>query len=444
MEKITQYDKIIVGPFENETDFLKVRNVMDAHGVFLGKFSGAQPDWTPGGVRISNMAANWAHGFGWYNQDFYKRDHSYVSAKEFLDMFQVPLEHEGYEGSYEYSDGCWHGKIINTDDLVTYESSSLVGLECEFIAAVKNYIETLKELKEKNMKELKWKVELDQLMPSFGYYVTDGAGNYLIEDVANGGCRVVNKIDLRSESTSDVYFEHKHEAEEFIEDMIEECPELMYKRKPVIFLEDELVDNIVQKLYQFVDVIVEELMENAIVFSRHDVLKSLRQIFGPQYELAYSDWKELITESIAAFCPVYDYESEYDHGHIVYSPIELDEDDCAQDVPDTTTSDSADTTIGIKDGSDVKDNTAPNVDRKRATLSAEFIRQAGGYPGAKMDILVCPGKIFVAEDPDVNEDDRLRSGAPNILLHTSLKVDCNCNLRLSKYMFDLSGLPMPS
>lgn len=441
MEKITQHDKIIVGPITNETDILKIKNVMEAHGVFLGKFAGAGPNWVPGGVRIAQLGANWAHSYGWYNQDFYKRDHSYVSPNEFLEMFQVPFTHEGYEGSYEYSDGCWNGKIVNTDDLVTYESSTLVRLEHEFVAAVNNYIETLKELKEKNMKELKWKVELEDSQPTLGYCIVDGNGNYLIKDGATN-CRVVGAVNLGGEYHSNIYFEHKHEAEEFIEDMIEECPEKMFKRKPVIFLEDEHVDSIVMKLYAIVDVIVEELMENAIVFTRHDVLKSLRQIYGPQCELAYSDWKDIITEAITAFCPVYDYESEYDHGHIVYSPIELADED-AQDAPDTTTADSANTTTIAADTTPA-DTSVPKVDKKRATLTADFIRRAGGYPGAKMDIIVCPGKIYVCEDADDNEDDRIKDGAPQILLHTSLKVDCNCNLRLSKYMFDLSGLPMPS
>lgn len=53
-----------------------------------------------------------------------------------------------YLGSVEFSpeDDCWHGHILNTTDLITYEADTLELLPEQFCRAVKDWIETGKEL----------------------------------------------------------------------------------------------------------------------------------------------------------------------------------------------------------------------------------------------------------------------------------------------------------
>jgi predicted HicB family RNase H-like nuclease len=52
------------------------------------------------------------------------------------------FSHRGYTGSVEYSDadGVYHGKILNTPDLVTYEAETPSKLKIEFEDAVDDYI----------------------------------------------------------------------------------------------------------------------------------------------------------------------------------------------------------------------------------------------------------------------------------------------------------------
>ncbi len=58
------------------------------------------------------------------------------------------LKHKGYMGSVEFNseDSVLHGKIIGINDLVTYEGSSVDGLQQAFIDAVEDYLDTCKEL----------------------------------------------------------------------------------------------------------------------------------------------------------------------------------------------------------------------------------------------------------------------------------------------------------
>ena len=55
------------------------------------------------------------------------------------------LESRGYKGSVNYSvdDGCWHGKIVDISDLVTYEADSYEELVEEFKDAVLEYMDDL-------------------------------------------------------------------------------------------------------------------------------------------------------------------------------------------------------------------------------------------------------------------------------------------------------------
>ncbi|RCS26158.1 antitoxin HicB [Polaribacter sp. WD7] len=55
------------------------------------------------------------------------------------------LEYRGFNGSIEYSksDNIFFGKVKNTDDLISYESTNKESLEKEFQIAVDSYIETV-------------------------------------------------------------------------------------------------------------------------------------------------------------------------------------------------------------------------------------------------------------------------------------------------------------
>ena len=57
-------------------------------------------------------------------------------------------KYKGFSGSVEVSidDSCLHGKVECINDLVTYESQTVDGLQQEFEAAIDDYIQTCKEL----------------------------------------------------------------------------------------------------------------------------------------------------------------------------------------------------------------------------------------------------------------------------------------------------------
>lgn len=58
------------------------------------------------------------------------------------------MKYKDYLGSAEIShkDGCLHGKILFIDDLVTYESETVIGLREEFEVAVNDYLETCEQV----------------------------------------------------------------------------------------------------------------------------------------------------------------------------------------------------------------------------------------------------------------------------------------------------------
>ena len=62
-------------------------------------------------------------------------------------MRSLMLTHKGYSGYALQSDAdeCWHGQILSTTDLITYESEFYAGIKASFVRAVEDYIETLKE-----------------------------------------------------------------------------------------------------------------------------------------------------------------------------------------------------------------------------------------------------------------------------------------------------------
>lgn len=59
-------------------------------------------------------------------------------------------EYKGYYGSINYDDEdkIYHGKIINTNDLITYHSDTLAELYKSFTEAVDDYIEFKVEIEE--------------------------------------------------------------------------------------------------------------------------------------------------------------------------------------------------------------------------------------------------------------------------------------------------------
>jgi predicted HicB family RNase H-like nuclease len=67
------------------------------------------------------------------------------------------VEYKGYLGRIEFSaeDKIFHGKLEFINDLVTFESTSVEGLENEFKIAVDDYLETCKKLNIKPQKSFK-------------------------------------------------------------------------------------------------------------------------------------------------------------------------------------------------------------------------------------------------------------------------------------------------
>jgi len=58
------------------------------------------------------------------------------------DFSMSTLEYKGHKGTINFSaeDNCFHGKLLDVNDLVTYEASDAEMLEEEFRLAVNEYI----------------------------------------------------------------------------------------------------------------------------------------------------------------------------------------------------------------------------------------------------------------------------------------------------------------
>jgi predicted HicB family RNase H-like nuclease len=67
------------------------------------------------------------------------------------------LKYEDYFGIVEYSaaDRCFHGKIEFINDLVTFEATTVEGIETEFVNAVRDYIETCRNIGKEPQKTFK-------------------------------------------------------------------------------------------------------------------------------------------------------------------------------------------------------------------------------------------------------------------------------------------------
>lgn len=68
------------------------------------------------------------------------KSYRYKSAKLFRALKNY-LTYKSYKGSIEYSDAdsVWYGKILDLNDLVSYEASSREDLQKAFVDAVQNY-----------------------------------------------------------------------------------------------------------------------------------------------------------------------------------------------------------------------------------------------------------------------------------------------------------------
>lgn len=453
MNKIDRSTHLIVRPFRNETEWLKVRNVLTAHDVYLNRLNYVH---LPAAIRLCHNTLNYSSDARYYD-DAWFNPYEKITPEEFLERYQTPYEHRGYKGSYEYStdDRCWFGWIEGEEDLVTYESESLIGLEHQFVAAVNNYIQTLEELKEKekNMKELKWQIVYDPEPFSRGYCITTQDETQFLADDGS----VVTLDEFPNRGASELFWAHKNEAEEFIEEMCDSNPNIMYVVKvDPVFDADVIQELTVTSVVALIESVVEQFMKEERTFTRHDVCKGIRQVVGPDVKIEYDEWKELIVEVIETSISLYDYSRQQNNGRFEYfydPTVEDEEDDVTTD---TVTIDSAQTvttgipagtvaavTTGSRDYSDTiytPDLDAPSKDVTRHTLTAEQIRNAGGKPGDILHVMVTKGNITFDIDEKVILAEWKKMGSPQILHQSSFKVDKNCNVRLSKYIFDLADM----
>jgi len=440
MRKITKGDKFIIGPIENYNSLIQIKSILIDHNM---DFMSLIPENSlPISIRICDNTIYYVRKHWLYEERYniLNSKYTFLSDEEFLYMFQVFYEHKGLKGTHErsYYDRIWHGKILDIDDLVTYESDDLIGLEFRFMEAVDDYLETRRKLKERkmNMKELRWEI------------ISDRKGKYVLYDgktdeymFSSGKIKQFYTI----EESKDVW-NTSVEAAEFLETLCENEPELAYRRSNETFLSIDVVSEIVgEQIVFLIESIVERIMEDEMSFTRHDVLKSLRQVIGPEVEVSYKDWKDLIVEIIELNMVMFDFSRDFKNGRFEYfydPEVEGPEVDEESEVKETITVDSAaeqrmqSPTVSINE----IDTSEPKVVKNRHTVSAETVRAAGGYPGDTMHIIVCYKHIIINYDTSDAAKEWANFGRPTILLNSTLKVDKNGNVRISKYMFDLADL----
>lgn len=282
-------------------------------------------------------------------------------------------------------------------------------------------------------KELIWKVTFDELIRK--YYITNADSTKII---AKDG-KIYMAAEVTSKWVDDVYFMLESRANDFIKWLCDNTPDIMYYNKAEPFVSTEIANEIITSyMDSFVANIVDALMDNEITFTRHDVLKTIRQLVGPNVIMEYSDWKDVIIEILDDKIEEYGYKVEYTiNGHFVYSlapEIEDEDDEEEEDTPTTVTKDSANPSTIITAAPD------PKRVENRHTFTAKQVRKCGGFPGATMHIVICKGRFFISAEIKDNVSDWLAAGRPSIIMNARRKVDKNCNLRLSKYMFDLAEI----
>jgi len=72
------------------------------------------------------------------------------------------LEHKGYVGHVEYDDEAeiFHGEIINTRDVITFQGQSVAELQTAFVDSIEDYLEYCAERGEKPEKPFSGKFML--------------------------------------------------------------------------------------------------------------------------------------------------------------------------------------------------------------------------------------------------------------------------------------------
>lgn len=304
------------------------------------------------------------------------------------------------------------------------------------------------------MKELRWKIKMEKSFPSPVYCIVDNLGCYLIKHGPDS-CRIVSAANIITESNIDVYFKYYTEASDFLEEMYEYIPSIKYVNKSeAIFSNEVVTDLICESVYALVELVIEVFMKDETTFTRHDVCRGIRQVLGPSIEIKYDEWKDVIIQSIEGIIDLYGYSRRLANDRYEYFfagfDDEIDDDEiCDEDedddditvvknvAPSTTTIPSAPSTSSIYNTSNPPSQPSTLT---RHTISAESIRKINGKPGDIVHILVCKGIIIYHTDINEARNEWRQRGRPTILHHTTLKVDKNYNVRLSKYIFDLADM----
>jgi len=444
MQKIYKSDRMIIGPIESIGDKVLIVSILEAYGIT--NLTGL-PMSTPFTIRKLGNAVNWAQTHSYYTSGPVNGLYdTYVmySSSEFIDKFRIMLEYNGYKGTHEQmSDGSWWGKVLNIKDVVEYKANSLTDLIVQFNIAVDEYedeinkiLEVVEDQKQKddaNMKkELRWEV----------IAVTNGFALFDYKtDTYIGSLRAISKTMWTKD-----HFDTIAEAQEFLEDLCENYPDLAFVEiEEDAFLSNETFEAILSDQADFLaESIVEYFMENEESFTRHDIVKGVRQMAGPDVEIGYEEWKPLIIDVIDENLSLYDYSASFESGRFLFSYDPQEEEEEVDEKSDTVTVDSAANAESDDDGLEVtpliqSDGTI----RDRVIMSAKNVREAGGSPGDTMMIYICEKFIFMNTDLDKLAHEHVAYGSPKLIKKTLLKVDKSCNIQIRKYMFDLAGIKFP-
>lgn len=288
------------------------------------------------------------------------------------------------------------------------------------------------------MKELRWKPIED----FYGWHIYDEKEKMILTK----NMQIIN-YDIYKEEYKNIYFNDLRAAKEFLYKKVKVYPDIMYREveDPTTttnndsIVDDEFILNLREECINSVAyTIVKNLICAHIEFSRHDVVRIIRQIVGPNIEIEYYDWKGSIIAAIDSLSKDYDYIKQYNDGYISYkknvviSNDGLDNNDIIED--DIINNINTDITDEDVDKIKVTKTTKQHVITKAEVINA------GGYPGAMMLIWVCDGQILFNIDL-VNMYLKWKFAKfPKVFIKKYLRVDKNCNLRLSKYMFDMANI----
>ena len=257
-----------------------------------------------------------------------------------------------------------------------------------------------------------WTVSPDTYTPSRGCFIyknIDAFNSvvYLYKDGSEHGIAT-------DQAASDVFFDSAEEAESF----------LTAFNVPGILPDDKVDDWREEKVRLAIAESIEFLMQNKMTFSRHDVIRAVRQLFGAGVKVEYADWKETVVDFIEAHrVAAFDYTKAFSDGRLEYVYIST-EDDEPEDEPEN-------------------DNAEPDVkERTKQVVPAAAVRAEGLKPGDIAYCVAVRGGIYFAADEttlatslvedDVDIDDITFAG--------SYKVDKYCNIQFSKNIFIAADL----